>query len=122
MPNFLRRVLGGQSVGAGSKAPRSYRGDSMQVNDYKLGAAPPFSAVGLTGSYSQTDLGGFRYLTFSSGGTMNVVSAGEAQVLVVAGGSAGGSGGSGGGGGGGVRVATGTTFALLPFSLKKLKG
>ena len=88
-------------MSGGSLAPRSSRGSTDQVNSYFSGGNPPFAAIGVTGTYSLSTVGGFKYLTFTAGGTMNVTSGGTAEVLVVAGGAAGGSGGAGGGGGGG---------------------
>ena len=74
--------------------------------------APPFLATGGT----ETTMGGYRYLRFTSSQNMSVTYSGSAEVLVVAGGGGGGIEGGGGGGGGGVRRAGNTTYQTLNFA------
>jgi hypothetical protein len=68
----------------------------------------PTSVLGADGTFSggvEVSFRGFTYYIFTAGGTLTVVAAGQADVLVVGGGGGGGSGCGGGGGGGGVRLA-----------------
>ena len=66
-----------------------------------------------TGTYTDGGID-YKYVTFTSSGTLTITQAGQADILVIAGGGGGGSGdvdgsGGGGGGAGGYRLYTGTT-------------
>jgi hypothetical protein len=64
--------------------------------------------VSATGG-TETDVGGYRYHTFTSSGSLVVSTGGSVEVLLVAGGGGGGASSTGGGGGGagGVRLLDG---------------
>jgi len=72
------------------------------------------------GSGTTTTSGGYRIHTFTSSGTLTVMSGGEVDYLVVAGGGGGGSDAGGGGGAGG--MLTGTIPSLAPGSYTITRG
>lgn len=119
MPEWSKNVQGGRSW-AELLRPRSRRSGSGSVNELWVGEGK-FVGAGATGTFTTTDLSGYRYIRFTTNGTMTVTAPGRAQVLVCAGGAGGGNYGGGqgdaggGGGGGGVRVNTGNTWFTLSF-------
>ena len=100
--------------------------DNLQeLNTFEMTGIPPaMAASGGTETTTTVDGVSYKFHTFTSSGTLNITSAGVADILVVAGGGSGGQDCGGGGGGGGMlfNAVTGSashatsTAAANPFS------
>ncbi|CAB4216970.1 hypothetical protein UFOVP1503_1, partial [uncultured Caudovirales phage] len=76
-------------------------------------ASPHAGGVNISGGQETVTVGGFKYVVFTSSGTLTVIGEGVVQLLAVGGGGAGGGNQAGAGGGGEIDNGYWTTGTLL---------